>query len=90
MSKSSLLTKMPKPTTTSDAEILQNLEPKDKALGRPAKYPRKDQEFTRLNIFIPKDIHKKFKLHSVESELSMNDLVIDAIIAQLDEADHAA
>lgn len=84
-----------KPTAKSDEEILQGLSAKDKQLnfdlgeptakapGRPAKHPRKGQDFTHMNIFIPKDLHKRFTMHAVEIEASMNDLMIDAITAYM-------
>ncbi len=50
--------------------------------GRPAKYPR-DENTKRMNVFIPGDIHKQLRQASVDFDASMNEIIIDALFAQL-------
>lgn len=86
-----------KPTAKTDEEILQGLsakdkqltchleEPKDGAVELPAKHPRIGQDL-RMSIFMPKELHKRLKMHAVVIDASMNDLVIDAITAYIENA----
>ena len=77
--------KQKKQTNKSSGEILAarkkpTLTVKGKA-GRPAKYPR-DENTKRMNVFIPGDIHKQLRQASVDFDASMNEIIVDALLAQ--------
>ena len=77
--------KQKKQTNKSSGEILAARNKptptvKGKA-GRPAKYPR-DETTKRMNVFIPGDIHKQLRQASVDFDASMNEIIVDALLAR--------
>lgn len=50
--------------------------------GRPTKHPR-TEETKRMNIFLPGTLHKDLRLASVTCDQSMNEIIIDILLANL-------
>ena len=80
--------KKKKPTSKSSKEILaaRNKSVNDKEevnSGRPTKYPR-TADTKRMNIFVPGELHKKLRQASVDHDLSMNEIIINVLFANLD------
>lgn len=75
-----------KKTSKSSEEILaarKKTAPATKGkAGRPAKYPR-DENTKRMNVFIPGDVHKQLRQASVDLDASMNEIIVDALLARL-------
>ena len=81
--------KKKKPTSRSSEEILtarnnDGMAKKQRTkAGRPAKYPRTSST-KRMNIFVPADLHKQLRQSSVDHDNSMNEIIIDILLANLD------
>jgi predicted HicB family RNase H-like nuclease len=52
--------------------------------GRPAKYNR-DENTKRMNLFIPGNLHKQLRQASVDLDASMNEIIIDALLARFNK-----
>jgi len=80
--------KQKKQTNRSSDEILaarNNTTQAEKGKGgRPAKYPR-DENTKRMNLFIPGEIHKRLRQASVDFDASMNEIIIDSLLAKLEQ-----
>ena len=81
--------KKKKPIRKSSEEILTarnkvtNSKEKRTKAGRPAKYPR-TPDTKRMNIFVPPGLHKQLRQSSVDYDQSMNEIIIDILLANLD------
>ena len=74
MAEKSFLPKMGKPDDKTDEELLKT------SSGAPDKSKAKEEgDTTRINIFIPKELHRRIKGLAVIRGVTMNELLVEII-----------
>ena len=54
-------------------------------MPRPVKYEEPIRTFT---VRIPRELHRKIKLHSIQNEMSMTDYIVSLISKDLEKKEH--
>ncbi|NEQ47817.1 MAG: CopG family transcriptional regulator [Leptolyngbya sp. SIOISBB] len=73
-----------KKQATDLPEVQEPVSP-PKPLGSSSKAKGKDPNYQRTTFYIPKDIHRAFKMAALEDNLEMSDIVEDLISQWLGE-----
>ena len=69
----------------ADLPEVQESAPPAKPLANSSKAKGKDPNYQRTTFYIPKDIHRAFKMAALEDNLEMSDIVEDLISQWLRE-----